>query len=466
MGKTSKYQDLSDNVVGLLGGTENVSFFTHCVTRLRFNIKDKSLVDEKAIDKLKGVVGTQWSGEQFQAIIGQDVEEAYDEISRNNTFSKDALDSDSVKPETAKRGKRVSFNSIILAISGCITPLLPMLIGGGMIRVVLVLLSQMNLLSVTSGTYIVLNFIADGSLYFLPVAIGYTGAKRFGVNPGLGILMGGVLIHPNFLAAVAKGTELSVFGLPVAGNTYTSSVFPMILTMFIAGYVERFFAEHSPSALRSILQPFGTLIVMIPLMLVVIAPIGSYLGVYLAAAVLGLYKLVGPFGVAIYAAFAPYLVVFGMHTTLIPYTAQMLASKGMEPIAGPSMLIRDFNQGIACIVIALKTTNKNVRATALTCATTAFVGGVTEPALFGLNLKIKKIMLSTSVGGFFGGLYAGFMGVARYSYGPSGIFGIPILVSPNPMSLVNGVIAIIIGVAITFITGMILVQRKDVAVLD
>lgn len=457
---TEKYQDLSENIVQLVGGMDNIVFFTHCVTRLRFNIKDKSLVNIDEISKQKNIIGVQWSGEQLQIIIGQEVSDVYKLISEKYNFEN--KETEKIKSNNIKK-ERFSFNKLISDISGCITPLIPMMIGGGMIKILVLLLSQTNILSADSPSLITLTFVADASLYFLPVAIGYTGAIKFGVNPGLGMLLGGILIHPTFIAMVTENADGgSIFGIPIAAKTYTNSIFPMIITMFVAGYVERFFAKYSPKAIRSIVQPLGTLLIMVPFMLGILAPLGSYAGVYLASGIMWLYATVGPVGSALFAAFSPYLVITGMHLLLDPYTTQSLATYGKESIIGPAKFVRDFNQGISCLVVALKTKDADLKATCIACAVTAIFGGVTEPALFGVNLKCKKAMLSTIIGGLCGGFYAGLMHTARYSYGPGGVFGLSVFISSDPMNLINQIIAILIGCVVTFIVGMIIIKEEDI----
>lgn len=463
MAKRAKYEELINNVLDLIGGKDNVSFFTHCVTRLRFNLKDRSLLEDEKIQKLPGVIGSQWVADQYQIIIGQEVSDVYNMICEKHGFTKEKSVKENLE---VKSNKKFSAGAILSAISGCITPLIPMLVGGGMIKVFILILSQLGVLSNESGTYVILNMVSAASTYFLPVAIGYTGSKKFGVNTGLGLLLGGILIHPTLLQMVSDGAAISIFGVPIAANSYGSSIFPMILTMFVAGYVERFFAKYSPKVVRSIVEPLGTLIIMVPLMLCVLAPLGSYLGVYLGAAIMWIYDTLGPLECALFAAFSPYLVMTGMHLCLDPYTTQSFAMFGKEGIIGPAKYVRDFNQGIACLVVALKTKDMDLRTTALSCAVTAIFGGVTEPALFGINLKYKKPLYSAIIGGFFGGLYAGFAGTARYSYGPGGLLGLPVFISEDPMNLINQVIACLIGAAVTFIAGMIIVKKEDLEAAD
>lgn len=456
---TKDYSEIAGNIIEKVGGKENITLFTHCLTRLRFNVKDKGLVDEKSITKMSGVVGIRWTGDQIQIIIGQDVADVYKLVCKTNGLKQEKAIEENLDIDTSK--KKFSISSVFTTLSGCITPLLPMLIAGGMIKAIVLALSTFNILSTDSSTYITLDFISNAPMYFLPIAIGYTASKQFGANASVGMMLGAILVHPTLISMAAEGQQGALFGLPFPANSYASSIFPMILTMFVCGYVERFFAKYSPKSIRSVIEPLCTVLVMAPIMLCVLAPLGSYLSVYLGIGVKWLYDVIGPFGMALFAAFSPFLVMTGMHLCLDPYTADALATTGKELFVGPAMFVRNFNQGVACIAVAIKTKNQDLRSTAISCAISAIGAGVTEPALFGINLKYRKALYSAMIGSFFGGLYAGFMGVARYAYGGSGIFGLAVFIGDNPNNLLNEIIAVIISGIITMIVGMIIIKPED-----
>lgn len=458
---TKDYSVIAGNIVEKVGGKDNIMLFTHCLTRLRFNVKDKGLVDEEAISKMPGVTGIRWAADQIQIIIGQDVADVYKLVCKTNGLKREAAIDENLDGAEMVN-KKLTVSSVLLTLSGCIVPLLPMLIAGGMIKAAILCLSTFGLMSADSATYATLNFASNAPMYFLPIAVGYTASKQFGVNPSIGMMLGGVLLHPTFTAMVAEGSAGAIFGLTIPVNSYGSSIFPMILTMFVCGFVERFFAKYSPKSLRAVIQPTCTILVMLPLMLCFLAPLGSILSTYLGIAIMWLYNVIGPLGTALFAAFSPFLVMTGMHLCLDPYTANSLATMGKEVFVGPAMFVRNVNQGIACLAVAVKTKNQDLRTTAISCAITAIGGGVTEPALFGINLKYKKAMYSAMIGSFFGGLYAGIMGVARYAYGGSGIFGLAVFVGESPANLINELIAVAISSVITFVVGVIIIKPEDV----
>lgn len=456
------YSVIAGNIVDSVGGKDNIQIFTHCLTRLRFTLKDKGAVKAEEIEKMPGVVGIRWAGNQIQVIIGQDVADVYKLVCKTNGLKQERPVDEDLGDSAVKGKKKFSAAQIFASLSGCIPPLLPMLIGGGMIKAIILALSTFGLMDTASATYQTLNFVSNAPMYFLPVMIGYTGARQFGANPSIGMMLGAILIHPTLIQMATDGVSGALYGIGYPANNYSSSIFPMILTMFICGYVERFFAKYSPKSIRSVVEPVCTILVMTPIMLTLLAPLGSYLSTYLGIGVKFLYDTIGPWGMALFAAVSPFLVMTGMHLCLDPYTADALATTGRELFVGLAMFVRNFNQGIACLVVACKTKKANTRSLAISCAISAIGAGVTEPALFGINLKYRKALYSAMIGSFFGGLYAGFTHVARFAYGGSGIFGLVVFVGDNPMNLINEMIAVAISAVITFAVGMFLVKTKDI----
>lgn len=459
MAKKERYEELANTVPGLIGGVENITFFTHCVTRLRFNVKDKSLVKLDEIEKINGVVGCQWSGEQLQIIIGQAVGDAYKLICEKTGLAfqnsiDENLDNNKVK-------KKFSLNAVFDSISGCITPLIPVLIGAGFIKIIVLLCEQFGILAAGDPTHTVLTFVGDAGFYFLPVMVGATAAKKFGANLGLGMLMGAILIHPTLISSVAEGVSLNVYGIPVYAASYTSTIFPIILIVWVMAPIEKFFAKISPDSLRSITEPLFTLIVMIPLALCVLGPIGAFLGTYLSEAIIWLYNTTGFFGVAVLSAVFPWLVMTGMHSALTPYALNSFATVGYEPIVLTANIISNINQGAASLAVALKTKEKNLKSTAASCGITAVVGGVTEPAMFGINLKLKQPMYAAMIGSFAGAAVAGFgKAYAMVLTGSGGLFAIPAYISDNISNVIWMVAGMAIGFIVTFVITLFLYKEE------
>lgn len=458
MAKQDRYAELADKIVDLLGGKSNISFFAHCITRLRFNVKDKGLVRVDEIEKLPGAMGAQWSGDQLQVIIGQAVSDAYDAI-----CEKYGLERQEVVEENLDEAKKsFSINAVFEAIAACITPLVAILVGAGLLKIIVLVLEQFGILVPGDPTDTVLTFVGDAGFYFLPIFVGAAAARRFKANMGLGMLIGAMLIHPSFIAAVSEGTALSVFGLPIYSATYSSTIIPVIMAVWIMAPIERFIAKHSPDIVRSVTEPLFTLLIMIPITLCAVAPLGAFLGTYLAQGIMWFYSVTGPLGVAVIAAILPWIIMTGMHSALVPYGIATLAELGRESVVIPAMLISNINQGIASFAVAFKAHDAQVKATAISCGFTALVGGITEPAMYGVNLKYRTPMYAAMIGSFCGGLVAAFGGASTYVIsGSKGLFGLPAYIGPDPMNLVWICAGVGIGAAVTFIATFVLYKPSE-----
>lgn len=450
------FQVLADDVIRLVGGKENITFLTHCITRLRFNVKDRGLVDLEGLKKLNGVIGAQWSNEQLQVVIGPKVADAFKAVSDKTGFGKDDYIS------TENTNKKFHPSMILDGITGCLTPLLPVMIGSGMIKVVLLLGQMAGIINPESSTSLILNFASDSGFYFLPVFIGATAARKFGGNMGLGMLLGAMLIHPDFIGAIAEGRPLDLLGLPIYSASYTHSIFPAIISVFIMSKVEQFVAKHSPSAIRTLLQPLVTLLVMIPFSIGILSPAGAFLGEYFASAMMWLYNTTGFLGIGILASLIPLVILTGMHLALNPGAFQMLATSGYDPIVMPVMVLNNMNQGIAALIVAIKTKSKDTKSLAISSAVTVIVGGVSEPAMFGINLKYKKPLVGAMIGNFFAGCVAGLMKAKAVAFASMGIFGFPAFIDDNNLSSLFAILSGVgVGIVVTAIVTYILVKPEE-----
>ena len=436
------YENLAKQILKNVGGQENVSNLTHCATRLRFNLKDLSKANTEAIKKTKGVMGVVDKGAQYQIIIGSDVASVYKELLKIGNFQ-----SSSSKNDGDKKG----LDKIFDIISGTFTPILPPLTAAGMLKAVLVLLTTFGLMSKESQTYYILSFMADAIFFLFPVALGYTAAVKFKCNPFMGMLMGGIMIHPNWTALVNAKEAVTLFGLPVKLVSYTSSVIPIILVVWVMSYVENFADKISPKPIKFFSKPLITILVMGPLALIALGPIGSILGEGLANVVTAINN-VAPWSIPmIIGGASPLLVLVGMHYAFFPISFNDLALKGSENVLGPGMLVSNIAQGGAVLCVSLKAKNKDLKQLAGSAGLTALLG-ITEPAMYGVTMKLKKPLIAVCSGGALAGLYIGLMGVVRYSSGSPGLASIAIFIGENPMNIVHA----LIGCAIAFISAFVL----------
>lgn len=460
MAKKERYEELAAKVLVLVGGMDNISYLGHCMTRLRLELKDKSVVNLSEIQKLQGVVGAQWSNEQLQIIIGQSVGEVYSIVAEKSGIQVEKVIDENL--DTGKK-KKMSFAAIIDGITGSLMPLLPAIIGAGMLKVVIILCELTGLLTPDMQTHAVLTFASDAGFYFLPVFLGATAANKFKANMGLGMLLGAIMIHPTMVANVAGAVPMSIFGIPVYAASYTSTIFPIIMAVYILSHVEKFFKKIAPESIKAIVVPLGTILVMLPLTLCLIGPAGAFFGNYLAAAVMWLYNTTGFFGVAVLSAIYPLLVLTGMHGALFPYMFQSLVTIGYEPIVATANVLSNINQGAASAAVAIKCKDKATKSTAASSAITAIFGGVTEPAMFGVNMKLKKPLYAAMFGNFCSAAFAGLTKVYMYTLGGSaGLLGITGFIGPESSNFIFMIISIILGITITFITTLILYKGESI----
>lgn len=457
--KKEKYEELAANIIELVGGKENIEVFTHCVTRLRFNVKNSELVKTEKIKALPGVLGIQWQGGQLQIILGQTVGDAYALICKKHDLN---LKESATGSEQAKQDKQNPVMVLLDGISGSITPLLPILIGGGMIKILLLCCTLAGILTKESPTYITFSFVANAAFYFLPVFIGATAAMKFGANMAIGMMLGAMLIAPEFVTLVADGAGGSVFGIPIYAGSYSGSIFSILITVMAAAPIERTIARYSPRILRSLLEPVLTLLIMTPVMFCLLAPIGAFLGNYLAAAVMWLYNTAGFLAVGIFSCILPLMVLTGMHHGFMPYMIQSFSSYGYEPIVVVGNIISNVNEGAACLAVAAKTKSEDLRTSAASCGVTAILGGVTEPAMFGINAKYRTPLIGAMIGGFVGGCIAGLGKVYAYVLpGSWGILSLPAFVGDGISGVVYMAIGLGASIVVTFLSTMFLYKDQE-----
>lgn len=457
------YDVLADEIVKEVGGAENVTFFSHCITRLRFNVRDKEKISLDRIKALKGVVGSQWAGDQLQVVIGQTVADAYDAINHKYHLSGGAAETET--PAGKKKTPKEMLAAVLDAVSGCVIPLIPMFVGGGMIKVLSMVLVLTGLTPSDGMTHYVLEFIGDAAFYFLPIAVAVMAAKKFETNIAIAVLLSGMLIHPSFITAVSEGMELSLFGIPITSASYASQVLPSILVVWVLSKLERLLRKVIPSYLRALGVPFLSTLIMAPVALWILAPLGYIIGNYLVTGLMTFANVTGFIGTGIIAALYPLLVLTGMHSILMPYFAQTFGEFGFEGLAGISIFIANFGQAAAALAVGLKSKDPDTKTTGISCFTTVVFAGVTEPALYGVNLPKKRPLIASLIGNFVGGCIGGIFAVKAYAFpGGSSVFAMPCFIGPNMSNLAFAFIAIIVGMVVTFILTWILGFEDAVAV--
>lgn len=279
---SKQIKEMARQIIQDIGGSGNVVSVTHCMTRLRFNLKDMSIPQDEKIKQIAGVLGVARSGGQYQIIIGQTVNEVYDAVVAAGNLNQSAPVNEQITEDlgTKKWTWKSVGNTILNKIAGSLTPLIPMLIAASMFKMLVAVLgpTMLNVISVKSDLYQLFSLVGDAGFYFFPVAIGYTAAKQFAASPILGIFLGAIMLDPGLVKIVAAGKPFTVYGIPMHLTNYGSTVVPILLSVWIMSYVERFFNQKIPASLRTIFAPTLTIAVMLPLSLCVLGPLGGFLG--------------------------------------------------------------------------------------------------------------------------------------------------------------------------------------------
>ncbi|MDM8157955.1 PTS transporter subunit EIIC [Amedibacillus dolichus] len=457
------YDALAKQVLELVGGRENVASAMHCYTRLRINCKDTSIVDLDAIKQLD-VLGAQFTGEQLQVIIGNEVKEVYEAFIEQSGLQKEAMIDEKLDDVPAKKKWTIKgmLTGIVDAIVACVIPLIPILIGSGVLQAIVLIIQQFGWLPADSPTLVTINFVANAAFYFLPVFVGFFAAKKFGANVALGAMLGAALIHPTFVSMVTAGDAGSVFGLPIYSASYSSTIVPIILAVWVMSYVEKFISRYSPKAIRTILEPSLTLIIMIPLTFCLLAPLGAMLSDGFASLLTWFYGIFGPLAVAAFAAIVPWVVMVGIHIGTTAISVTTIAQTGIDAFMMPGFFISNFAQGAACLAVGIKAKTTELRSFAYSCAFSNVVPGISEPGMYGITLRYKTPMAGAMIGAAAGGLYFGLTGTGALQFLPPNIFAFVGYMGEGAFAgnLMNAIIGVVIAMVVAFIATMFLYKPE------
>ena len=447
------YQELGDKILALVGGRENVTGLTHCATRLRFNLKDEEKAQTEALKKTPGVLGVVVSGGQYQIVIGNDVNHVYRPIAEKCSLTQDG-GGDRQKGEKKGIGAR-----LIDTITGIFTPVLPAITAAGMLKAVLSLLVAFKLVDTAASTYQVINFMADAAFYFLPVLLANSAAKKFGCNPYLAMMLGGMMLHPNFInmvtASKESGEAIRLFFIPIYNASYSSSVIPIILSVWFMSLVEPLADRISPKPIKFFTKPLLTALVAGAAGLAVLGPVGYVIANWIAAGVTGLNTYVSWLVPMILGGVFPLLVMTGTHYGIIPIGINNRMTTGFDTIVYPANLAANIAQGAAAFAVAVRTRKAEIRQVASSAGITA-VCGITEPALYGINMRFKTPLISACIGGAAGGLFMGLFTVKNYGGGSPGLMTLPGYIGGDTLrdlmlACIGAAIAFVITFAVTFV---------------
>ncbi|MFP9131055.1 beta-glucoside-specific PTS transporter subunit IIABC [Niallia sp. BSM11] len=439
-------KQLAEEILRFSGGESNIKGVTHCVTRLRLSVNDTNVIKVNDIQILPGVLGVNIVGNQLRVILGGKVYAIYDAFL--------PLVNASSSNGEGKGGNKESLISRFLdTLSGIFTPIIPAIIGAGLLKGIMIFLMFYNIVSTESDIYKFLNIFSDSAFYFIPLLLAFSTATRFKCNPYVAVAIAGILVHPSLITMMNESSSLKFIGIPITNASYASSVLPIILGVWLMSYVERWLTNVIPKILKTILVPLLTVLIVAPIILAVLGPIGTIVGNSIGQGFIDFYLNFGILAGAVLGAVYPFLVILGMHVGFTPVMVQSLSKFGVDYMMALFVAANSAQAG-ATFAVYTKTKNKGFKALAGTAALNAFIG-ITEPALFGVTTKLKRPLIAVSIGGALGGAIAGAFHVQASGMGTGPIAGIPLFLGPTFIyfvisSLVSLVVAFILTLVIGF----------------
>lgn len=442
------YQETAKKIVELVGGKDNISNMTHCATRLRFNLKNRDIVKHEAVENLEGIVSVVEKAGQYQIVIGLNVDKVYGQVEKIVKIDQ------SIKDTNTTCHKQGIVSSIFSAISSIFAPLLPALAGSGILRGLTLLSVQLGILDESSGTYAILTVASMSVFYFLPILLAFTSALKFGTNPYISALIGASLLNPDFVALMGEygnGAMTDFFGIPAILMKYNSTVIPIIFSIWIYSFLSRFLERYIPEGMKLVFIPLISLLVMVPLTIIAIGPIGVYGGEFIAYLVNSLIISSGLLSGVVVGGGWSVLVSFGMHWAVNPIMINNISTLGYDFIV-PLTFACNFAVAGTGIGVFLKVKNKKMKNFSLTGAITIALSGIIEPLLYGILIRNKKLFLIQIIGGAIGGAFLGMMKVASNAFVFGGMTTIPAFISEDS----NNFISAIIGLTISFVISALL----------
>lgn len=446
---------VAKEVVQYLGGKENITNALHCVTRLRFNLKDETKADMETIKKIPGVLGTAIQNGQHQVIIGTTVGDVFIEVEQ-------ILGEKAVDGEAAEKSGKITPTAVLDVITGVFSPILPALVAGGMIKGIIAMFEAFGWIASGEGTWQILSFISDVPFYFLPVLLGMSSAKKFKVNQYLGVCVAGALLYPSFMAGIDGSATFTILGMSVPVFNYADSVFPVILGVGVLALVYHFIDRFVPDVLKMVVVPAVSLAISIPLTYLFLAPLGAWGGLALADSIVWLFSKVGPLAGFLLGFFMPLIVLVGMHQSTSPIQISNIATLGYDYLL-PVSFCHNMAESGASFGAALRMKNKELKSAAFTTSFSAFLG-ISEPALFTVNVANKTPLIAAMVANGIGGALTVILGAKCYAFVMPGITSLPVYANGGLGNFVLMIICIastwLIAAILSFILGSKISQKQ------
>lgn len=459
------YEQTAAEILSAVGGKDNIVSVMHCATRLRFKLKDESLPSAENIKKIDGIVGSQMVAGQLQIIVGSHVSKVYAELCRLGNFEQTPAIDENLDAPKEKLTVKTAFNNAMKYVAGSMAELIPVMVACSMIRVIKTLLgsTMFGLIADDSNFAVLADIVYNGFFSFMPVFIACAAAKRRGMNQFMGLLMGAILVVPAFTALA--GTDFTVFGIPCVVTNYGSTVVPALLCVWVMSYVEKFFKKYIPDSVAYTFVPLLTLLVMLPVGLCLLAPLGAIIGDYISLGLDGFSRLTGTLGTAVMGGLWQFLVMTGMHGAIGNVVMANFFSTGVDSFIMVAWTAARWAVIGISLGALLRMKGKKNRSTNIGMFLGATIGGVSEPVLFGICVRFRKTMAALFLGGFVGALYAALTHTVVNAMGGGGMFTILCFAGGDLPNTINGVItcllSTLVAALITFFFGFSKEEAKE-----
>ncbi|GFI52957.1 PTS system beta-glucoside-specific EIIBCA component [Muribaculaceae bacterium] len=469
-----KYHELAKEIVKNVGGKENISGLVHCITRLRFTLKDEGKAKDDVLKAMEGVVTVMKSGGQYQVVIGNHVPEVFEDV-----MELIDLKEDGGQGEKEKKGRLL--DRAIDVVSGIFQPILGIMAACGMLKGLNTLLVALGLYSAECGGYLIINAAGDALFTFLPLFLGYTAAKKFGLKPMLGLAIGAAMCYPGIqsgtlsagmepMYSLLEGTMfaspvyINFFGIPVISVDYTGTVIPVILAVWFASKCEKFFNKLIPDLVKFFFVPMLTLLVTLPVSVIFLGPVATFGSTLISEFTLAIRGFSPLLAGAVVGLTWQILVIFGMHWGFIPVYINNVMTLGYDNVMMPFFACT-FATSAVVLAVFFKTKDKKLREMAIPNFISG-IFGVTEPAIYGILLPLKKPFIISCIAGGIGGAFYGHFNFRKFILGGMGIFELPNMM--NPDGTMGNIIVAFAGIGISMAAGFLLTmlfykERKETA---
>lgn len=455
------YETLAKEILNYVGGKDNVNSLTHCITRLRFNLKDESIAQDEALKNLEGVVTVMKSAGQYQVVIGNQVQDVYEQLAP-------LLHAE--QPQTVQDAEKEKLlDRFVDIISGIFQPILGIMAACGMIKGLNMLFMTLGLYAETSGGYMIINAIGDALFTFLPLFLGYTSARKFGLKPMVGLVIGGIMCYPGIQSSALSGSlkplytmfegtmfaspvYIDFFGIPVISMDYTSTVIPVIFIVYFTSKCEKLFSKFVPDLVKFFFVPMLTLLVALPIGFLLIGPVATFGSKIIAETIISIRNVSPMLAGGLVGLTWQILVIFGLHCGFIPVYINNIVTNGYDNVMMPFFACT-FATSAVILVIMLKTRDRKMKELCLPNFISG-IFGVTEPGIYGILLPLKKPFIISCIAGGIGGAFYGFCNFRKFSMGGMGIFEFPAMMEPD--GAWGNLLVAVSGVLLTMIAAVIL----------